>query len=74
MKKILINKADLPLSMKGANDATLPQVALTPCAPPSSYAAPTPVISHEMMNVLFESDEVIVVKSTLTGDVYTISG
>ena len=75
MKKVLIAKSDLPLSMAAANEATLRQCAPAPMpCPPAAFPqyAPVQAITNEMLDVLFNNDEVMVLKSVLSGDIYTI--
>lgn len=73
MKKVLINKSQLPMSM--TLSANLSRTASapfsnTPPAAPTQYS-PQPLM-NEMLDVLFENQELLVGKSVLSANVYTI--
>lgn len=71
MKKVLVSRQMLPLSMMKAHTTGFPQQA-APCAPsmqPFYHAEPIPKV---MLDVIFESDEIVVLREVLTSETYTL--
>ena len=72
MYNILVARKSLPMSMSLTHNVATPQYApmqAAPCAPARQYQEPIPKL---MCEVVFESNELVVIRSVLTLEVYTI--
>ena len=71
MKKLLVSRQMLPLSMVKAHTTGFPQQAApyAPSTQPVYNAEPIPKV---MLDVIFESDEIAVLREVLTSEIYTL--
>lgn len=71
MKKVLVSRQMLPLSMVKAHRTGSPQPS-APCVPsmqPVYHAEPIPRV---MLEVIYESDDIAVLRAVLTLEIYTL--